>query len=72
MPGKIQFLKVLLKIPAKNSFVNSNHLLAIIAQVSSGLTQAALDRGYAPWVSDAIFSNLPQAKPRQGQTRPGK
>jgi hypothetical protein len=36
------------------------------------LTQAALDRGFAPRVSGAIFPNWFRAKARQGQTRPGK
>ena len=35
------------------------------------LTQAVTDRGFAPWVSGAIFSNWSRAKPRQGKNRPG-
>ena len=34
------------------------------------LTQAALDRGFAPRVSGAIFPIWFRAKARQGQTRP--
>ena len=36
------------------------------------LTQAALDRGYAPQVSGAIFNNSTQIKLYQVQNRPGK
>jgi hypothetical protein len=39
---------------------------------TGGPTQAALDRGYAPWVSGAIFPNWFGAKSRRGQNRPGK